>query len=69
MATCAGVSSDSDLETIPYGKLSSQRRFDVNTVKRALDVSDTSDEEGVLSPESMSPCGSVSDAESEVSLI
>lgn len=63
MATCAGVSSESDLET---SKLPSQRRFDVNAVKRALDVSDTGDEDDVSTPEPMSPCGSVSDADSEV---
>ena len=66
MATCGNVSSDSDLETVTCSKLSSQRRFDVNAVKRALDGSDTSDEDDVLTPEPMSPCGSVSDAESEV---
>lgn len=69
MATCAGVSSDSDLETIPSSKLSSQRHFDVNAVKRALDVTDTSDEDDALTPEPMSTSGSaVSDKESEVYL-
>ena len=49
-----GVSSDSDLETIPSSELSGQRHFDVNTVKRALDVTDTSDEDNALTPEPIS---------------
>ena len=68
MATCAGVSSDSDLEAFSGGTLPSQRHFDVHAVKRALDVNE-SDEGDASTPDSaepmLSPSGSISDTESE----
>jgi hypothetical protein len=73
MATCAGVSSDSDLEAISYGTLPIQRYFHVHAVKRALDVSDSDDEDNVSTPDSaepmLSPCGSISDTESEMEIL
>ena len=73
MATCAGVSSDSDLEAISCGTLPSQRHFDVHAVKRALDVSDSDDEDDASTPDSaepmLSPSGSVSDTESETVIL
>ena len=66
MATCASVSSDSDLEAFSGGTLPSQRHFDVHAVRRALDVSESDDEGDADSAEPMlSPSGSISDTESE----
>ena len=69
MATCVGVSSDSDLEEFSGGILPSQRHFDVHAGKRALDVSDSDDEGDASTPDSaepmLSPSGSISDTESE----
>ena len=73
MATCAGVSSDSDLEAISCGTLPSQKHFDVHTVKRALDVSDSDYEDDASTTDSvepmLSPSGSVGDSESETVML
>ena len=65
MATCAGVSSDSDLEAFSGGTLPSQRHFDVHAVKRALDVNESDDEGDASTPDSAEPMLSPSDTESE----
>ena len=69
MATCADISSDSDLEAFSGDTLPSQRHLDVHAVKRALDVSKSDDEGDASTADSaepmLSPSGSISDTESE----